>query len=37
LVVSGRSEKQKLTLLGEMQGHPGFAGWIAEGYEIISM
>lgn len=30
-------ERQKLALLGEMQGHPGFATWIAEGYEIISM
>jgi len=31
------AERQGLTLLGEMQGHPGFASWIAEGYEIISM
>ncbi|EKD83022.1 MAG: hypothetical protein ACD_39C00933G0004 [uncultured bacterium] len=31
------AERQGIPCLGEMQGHPGFATWLAEGYEIISM
>lgn len=31
------AEKQGLTLLGEMFGHPAFSTWLADGYEVISM
>ena len=31
------AKRQGITLLDDMSGHPGFAGWIAEGYDIISM
>jgi hypothetical protein len=31
------AERQGIPCLGEMQGHPGFATWLAEDYEIISM
>lgn len=31
------AEKQNLTLLHDMHGHPSFAAWIKEGYEVISM
>ncbi len=31
------AKAQNLTLLDEMAGHPGFATWLNEGYEIISM
>ncbi len=31
------AEKQGLTLLAEMSGHPAFSTWLAEGYEIVVM
>jgi hypothetical protein len=31
------AEKQNLTLLDDMKGHPSFASYLAEGYKIISM
>ncbi len=31
------AEKQGLTLLGEMSGHPAFSTWLSNGYEVISM
>lgn len=31
------AEKQNLTLVDEMYGHPAFSTWIKSGYEIISM
>jgi len=31
------AKKQGISLLDDMNGHPGFAGWLAEGYDIISM
>jgi len=33
----GEAERQGITLLDEMQGHPAFSTWFADGYEIISM
>ncbi|MDN5280780.1 MAG: hypothetical protein PWR01_4745 [Clostridiales bacterium] len=31
------AEKQDLTLLSEMNGHPGFSTWLKKGYEIITL
>ncbi len=31
------AEKQGLTILGEMSGHPAFSTWLEQGYKIISM